>query len=215
MAQQGNSTIVQINNNGTFNQTIVTGLPSVDGMVADPFNGHIFASAPGNSIIYDVNPLAKTAVPFVSVNSDGLSISSDGTILYAATNGHILGFNISTKAQVYDSGFISGGVDGTAVGTGFFAGLLFVNTNGGTVVEVTLGSNPVQTLIATGGSRGDFVSVDPSTNTLLLTQTDSIVRLNGASFNAVPEPASLAIAGSGALTLLGVMGFRRFRTAAA
>jgi hypothetical protein len=213
MAQQGNSDIVQINNNGTLNQTIVTGLPSVDGMIADPFTSHIFASAPGNSTIYDVNPIAKTATPFVSANSDGLSLSPDGSVLYAAvSSGHILGFNTTTKAQVFDSGFIPGGVDGTAVGIGPFSGLLFVNTNSGTVYEVTLTGTPVQTLIASGGSRGDFVTVDPSTNTLLITQTDSIVRLNGASF-AIPEPSGLLMAGTAAMAGLGSWLIRRKRAA--
>ena len=50
-------------------------------------------------------------------------------------NDHIIG------AQVFDSGFIPGGPDGTAIGTsGSIAGELFVNTNGGTVVEVNINS---------------------------------------------------------------------------
>jgi hypothetical protein len=210
MAQQGNSDVVQVNNNGTFNQTIVTGIPGADGMAANPFTGHFFVSAPNNSTIYDVNPIAKTATPFVTgFTTDGLSLSPDGSTLYAAVNnGHILGFNTTTKTQVYDSGSIAGGVDGTAVGTGLFTGLLFVNTNGGTVVEVTLTGTPVQTLIATGGSRGDFVTVDPSTNTLLITQTDSIIRLSGASFT-VPEPASFSLLGIGLVALLGAISYRR------
>jgi hypothetical protein len=36
-----------------------------------------------------------------------------------------------------------------------------------------------QTLLASGGSRGDLVAVDPSDATLLLTQTDRILRLHG------------------------------------
>jgi hypothetical protein len=208
MTQFNAGAVVQVNNNGTFNQTIVTGFSQVNGIVADPFTGHLFIAASGNGIIYDVNPITKTATPFVNVTADGLSLSLDGSILYAAANnGHILGFNTTSKAQVYDSGLIPGGVDGTAVGAGLFSGLIFANTNGGTVYEVTLGSNPMQTLIASGGSRGDFVTVDPSTNTLLITQTDSIVRLNGASF--VPEPASFVLLGTGFLGLLSTLTPRR------
>ena len=214
MTQYLAGSLVQINNNGTLNQTIVTGFSLSDGIIADPFNGHLFVSSSGNGIIYDVDPIAKTKTPFVSLVSDGLSLSPDGGILYAAivggaSNGHILGFNISSKAQVYDSGFIPGGIDGTAAGTGLFAGLIFVNTNSGTVYEVTLGSNPVQTLIASGGSRGDSVTVDPLTNTLLLTQTDSIIRLNGASFVTVPEPASLMSLSLGLAMIAGVAWRRR------
>jgi hypothetical protein len=99
--------------------------------------------------------------------------------------------------QVFDSGAIPGGVDGTAVGTGLFSAFVFANANFGQVYEVNL-STQAQTLIATGGSRGDFVTVDPSTNTLLLTQTDRIIRLTGASFTSVPEPSPVALAGAAA-----------------
>jgi hypothetical protein len=216
MTQYAAGAVVQINNDGTFNQTIVTGFSNVDGIAASPLTGHLFISASGNGIIYDVNPGAKTATPFENVVSDGLSVSPDGTTLYAAIvagalSGHIIGYNIATKAQVYDSGPIPGGIDGTAAGTGSFAGFIFANTNSGTVYEVTLGSNPVATLIASGGSRGDFVSVDPSTNTLLLTQTDSIVRLHGASF-VTPEPSSIALLGTGLAGLVAVVYRQRRRS---
>jgi hypothetical protein len=201
MTAQALGDLVQINNNGTFNQIILTGLSVPVGLIADPFNGHLFVGAAGSSLIYDVDPIAKTKTPFVSnLTADGLSLSPDGTTLYAKdVTGHIFGFNTTTKAQVFDSGFIPGGIDGIAVGTGLFSGLIFANTNGGTVVEVNL-NTLAQTTIATGGSRGDFATVDPSTNTLLLTQTDSIVRLNGASFT-IPEPSSLVLGGL-ALVLL-------------
>ena len=88
------------------------------------------------------------------------------------------------------------------MGTGSFAGLLFVNTNAGQVFEINL-TTLAQTSIATGGSRGDFVTVDPSTNTLLLTQTDRIVRLNGASFTSVPEPGPLVLGAVLGLAALG------------
>ena len=70
----------------------------------------------------------------------------------------------------------AGGPDGIALGKGPVAGNLFVNTNGGTVVEVNL-ATAAKTLIASGGSRGDFVTVDPNNGTLLVTQSDRIMRL--------------------------------------
>ena len=87
--------------------------------------------------------------------------------------------------MVFDSGAISGGVDGIALGKGPVAGNLFVNTNGGTVVEVNL-ATAAQTLIASGGSRGDFVTVDPNNGTLLVTQSDRIMRLVPGVF-AIPQ----------------------------
>jgi hypothetical protein len=164
----------------------------------------------GSGVIWDVDPIAKTKTAFVNENADGLSISPDGKTLYAEVNSHILGFDITSKSQVYDSGAIPGGADGTAVGTGLFTGLIFANTNSGQLFELTLGASPVQTLIATGGSRGDFVTVDPTNNTLLITQTDTLLRLNGASFTT-PEPTSLVMAGTAAITLLGAYGWKRRR----
>jgi len=176
MARPDTGDLIQINNDGTFNQTIVGGFAHHVGIAPDPFTGHLFVSDQFSKI-YDVDPIAKTKTPFVVVPADGLSLSPDGSILYvAAGTGHILGFNTTTKAQVFDSGTISGGVDGIALGKGPVAGNVFVNTNGGTIVEVNLATT-AQTLIASGGSRGDFVTVDPSNGTLLVTQSDRIMRL--------------------------------------
>ena len=164
--------------------------------------------------IYQVDPIAKTAVPFASASVDGLSLSADGSVLYGAgvggaDEGHILGFSTTTGAQVFDSGFIPDDIDGTALGTGALTGDIFANTNGGTVYEVNLATK-AQTLIADGGSRGDFVTVDTNNDTLLLTQTDRILRLtpgNGGGFvggATVPESSDLSLLGLGLPALLGL-----------
>src|SRR6266446_1981540 len=186
MAQNPMSRVVQLNPDGTLNQVIV-GVFCATGLVADPLTGHLFVSSgcSGGGIV-EVDPVAKTATAFNSVLSDGLALSSDGLTLYAAdvsTHQHIFGFDTTTKAQVFDSGVISA-VDGTALGAGSLAGKIFVNTNFGEVWEVDLATS-AQTLIASGGSRGDFVTVDPSDRTLLVTQSDRILRLHppaGGSF---------------------------------
>jgi DNA-binding beta-propeller fold protein YncE len=144
----------------------------------------------------------------------GLAVSADGKTLYVANSfsGNVLGFDINTKAQVFNSGFIAGTPDGMAVGTGVLEGLIFVNNNNGTVLEINPLTNK-RTLIATGGSRGDFVQVDPNNHTLLLTQTDSILRLtapSGSGFgpSPAPEPSTLCLLGLGTLVLL-PCGWRR------
>ena len=189
MAHRSVGNVVQLNPSGTLNRVIVSSSEAT-GMTANPSNGHLFVSDYSNNI-YDIDPIAKTSKVFVSgFPIDGLSLSLDDKTLYGADNsgGHIYGFDTGTGAQVFDSGFIAGGVDGTAAGYGKLAGNLFVNTNGGTLVEVSLATK-VQTLIASGGSRGDFVTVDPSNGTLLLTQTDRILRLTPAgSFGPIPPP---------------------------
>ena len=205
MSQDNQGSVLQLNPNGTFNQTIVSGLGGAQGIVGNPANGHLFV-ANANGRIFDVNPIAKTATALViGFPIDGVSLSSDGKTLYGAdiANGHIYGFNTSTGAGVFDSGFIPGGVDGTAVGYGSLTGNLFVNTNGGTLMEISLANSFLPTAIASGGSRGDFVSVDPNNGTLLLTQSDRILRLSGGNFSPVPEASSVISFG---LMLLGGCG---------
>ena len=95
---------------------------------------------------------------------------------------------------------------------GTLAGNIFANTNGGTVVEVNLATQLPPT-IATGGSRGDFVTVDPN-GTLLLTQTDSIDRLTapiGGSFLTPESASSILMAGMGCLGAARVYARRKVR----
>ena len=203
LAEQGSGAVVEVDANGNFVQTIVTGVPAATGIIADPINGHLFVSTLGNNVIWDVDPIAKTKTAFVFESADGLTIAPDGSVLYAEVGGHILGFNTTTKVQVFDSGPISG-VDGTAIGFGSLAGNIFANTNFGQLVEVNL-TTDVQTVIGTGGSRGDLVSVDPN-GSLLLTQTSTVLRLtpsSGGSFTPIPEPSTLLMLGTGLLGLGG------------
>jgi hypothetical protein len=213
MTRQATGDLVQLNQDGTLNHVIVAGMPAATGLTADPFTGHLFVSTLGNNVIYDVDPTAKTKTPFVKFSADGLSLSPDGSVLYAAGgNGHLIGFNTSTKAKVFDSGFINT-LDGTAAGTGpIFGNLIFANTNNGRLIEINL-TTLVQTVIVKGGSRGDFVSVDPTNDTLLITQTDRILRLNGASFTTTPEPSTIVIAGTVTVIGLGYSWRRRKRAA--
>ncbi len=225
MAQQTRGAVVQLNSNGTWNQDVVTGVSFATGIVANPANDHLLVSTAGSppTWIYDVNPIAKTSTPLFNAALDGLTITPDGKTLYGAGgNSQILGYDLATGNQVFDSGYIPGGVDGAALGTGSLAGNIFVNTHAGTVVELNLATG-LQTLLASGGSRGDFVTVDPNNGSLLLTQMDSIVRLTppaGGGFGGsapsgpagdapgVPEPSTLALFGLGGIALAG---WRRWR----
>jgi hypothetical protein len=214
LAQQGKSSLAQINPDGTLNQTLISGLLShATGIVANPTNGLLYISTANGASgsLYQVNPATGTWGVFKSGDFDGLTITPDGTKLYAASGDHVVGFDLASGNQIFTSGFIAGSPDGIALGMGNLAGNLFVNTNGGTVVEVNL-STQAQTVIASGGSRGDFVTAAPD-GSLLLTQTDSILRLTppaGGSFvvpvgggdPSTPEPSSLALLGLGGFALL-------------
>lgn len=216
-AQQSGNQVAEIDASGNYLQKIVDFGAAVS-LVANPANGHLFSSS-GSSVL-DIDPIAKSFTVFSNTNWDGMAITPDGKILYGANfnTGNIEGYDTATKALVFQSGAISGygTIDGSALGTGVLAGNIFVNTNGGAIIEVNL-TTKVQTVIATGGSRGDFVSVDTNNGTLLLTQSNSVLRLTapaGGGFgdgNAVPEPTTLAIWGLGALGFA-VAGFRRRKT---
>jgi hypothetical protein len=204
----------QINSDGTFNHLIVN-LVGGGGIATNPLNGHLFVSSedPAHLQVLDVDPVAKTVKPFVDTTliPDGLAFSANGSILYVSTlngfsAGRVLGFDTTTKAQVFDSGVISDGPDGLALGVGVLAGKLYDNTNGGRVVEIDL-ATLTQTVIATGGSRGDFVRVDPNNGSLLLVQSDSILRLTAPAAGGfdpggtVPEPSSLVLGCLAIITL--------------
>jgi hypothetical protein len=208
MATHVGNAVIQINQNGTFNQTIVNGTTIARDIVVNPSNNHLFVSSQDG--IWDVDPIAKSKVLVLSGQADGLAIS--GTTLYAARafNGSnfnsIQGFQIGTWTQSFDSGPIAG-VDGIAIGFGSLAGKIYGNTNFGDVWEVSLANPNLQTLIASGGSRGDMVKVDPSNDSLLLTQSDRVVRLiapegGGFASTAVPEPAAVTLMGIGLIAVI-------------
>jgi hypothetical protein len=192
----------------------VTNIGFATGITTNPTNGHLFVSTVGD--IFDVNPTNGATIDYTATHggaghgADGLTFSPDGKTLYTAIFGSGLSaINVSNGAQIFFTPIA--GSDGTALGTGSLDGNIFANTNFGQVIEISLAPPHTQTLIASGGSRGDFVTVDPN-GTLLLTQTDRILRLTaprGGGFGgATPEPASLTLAGLGGLALLGY-GWRR------
>jgi hypothetical protein len=178
MTQQSLGKVVQINDNGNFVKEIVSSLPYAGGMVANPRNGHLLVDD-GFDAIYDVDAQAHTSKPLVQGVSDyGLAITRDGRTVYAAGNSdnHVMGYDTSTGNSTFDSGTIAGVPSGLALGTGRFTGHLYVSTMDGALLDIDLASRS-QTMIATGGQRGDFLTIDPNDDSLLVTQTDRIVRV--------------------------------------
>ena len=213
-AIQFSGQVIQIDGNtGNFVANVAS-IGGATGLVANPVNGHLFVSNVNQ--VFDLNPADGSVTVFANIPFDGMAITPDGKTLYGAASayGQIFGYDTTTGLQVYASSIIPGGIDGSALGTGTLAGNMFVNTNSGTLVELNLTTN-VQTLIASGGSRGDFVEVDPN-GSLLLTQTDSVLRLTaptGGGFSTVPEPSSFALMGLGGIGLA-IGAYRRKRVAA-
>jgi hypothetical protein len=211
MSQQGKGELIEVNQNGTFKQSIVKDMGFATAVVSNKNNGHVYVSTLGVGKVYDVNPVTKTKTLFANVSADGLTMSPDGNTLYALrSDGHVIGYNIATKAETFDSGFIPGDLDGATIGVGALAGKMILNTNDGTLVQLNLATKQQQ-LLAAGGSRGDFVQVDLNNGTLLLTQSDSVLRLSapGGGFIETPLPAGVWIGG---IMGFGVVAYGRKRT---
>jgi hypothetical protein len=197
MGQALPGNVVQLNDDGTIRQTVVSGLGTqAEGLAVNPVTGHLYYAVQLSNLIADIDPVAHTSTVFAAGYFDGLTVSADGSTLYGTryNDSHIIGYDIATRAVVFDSDVLPGTPDGLGWGSGPLAGNLYVNCNNGTVVEL----NPVtgaRTVVASGGSRGDFVTKDPNDGSLLLTQLDLIERLSfppgPATTLAVAAPAKV------------------------
>ncbi len=202
-AQVQGGIFVKFANDGSF--TPVPGLPSLTSFYGmwGASNGHLIAST--NTGLVDIDPVGGSfRVIKLGVFPDGVSVSPDGKTVYVEEFGNIDAYDVATGAPgaSYPGG--GRGPDGTGViSGGLFDGDIVVNNNDGTVglIDSTTG---LQTIIAFGGTRGDFVSPDTNNGTLFLSQTEQIVRLScgpGCAFstvpNNIPEPASIALVALG------------------
>jgi hypothetical protein len=204
--QIGNK-VVEIDADGQYVQDIVTitfptGMAVYPPLAAvGPLTGHIFVTDSSNNI-WNVDPQAKTKVlfkPTVGSAADGLCFSVDGSILFVAcVNDNVVrSFDTATGTPGWVSPVTPGGPDGIATGLGTLTGYIYVNFNNGAVWEFGIPGGPHAgevTQLSSGGSRGDFIAVDPnvysggSFPSLLLTQTDRILRMDppGGGFFGPP-----------------------------
>jgi hypothetical protein len=194
--------------------SVTGGFTPAYGFAGNPATGHLLAFGTGSAGtgIYDIDPLTGANTRIVAGSGfDGLSVSPDGTIVYVENNGNsILGYNISSHAQVF-SAFSTHNPDGTgAIAGGLFNGYVVANNNDGTVSLIDP-TGTIQTIIASGGTRGDFTSPDTNNGTLLLSEYDFSYRLTapGGTFGSVPEPATLTMFGIGIASIAGYGWLRR------
>jgi hypothetical protein len=169
---------------GTFTaipNLAAAGLRNNLGMWGNPVNGPIISDSTQGLV--DIDPVAGTFRLINNVNSiDGVSVSSDGAVIYAENGGTVQSYNLVTGALIhtYSTGHSP---DGTGVISGGpFDGDVIVNDNDGTVGLLDPAKpdgSPTQfVIIGSGGTRGDFVSPDTSNGTLFLSQNEEVARLS-------------------------------------
>ncbi len=214
-----NGQFVQFKSNGTVDHVLTgVGRSTYLGMWGNLTNGHIIATS-GSGLI-DIDPLANgglgSARVIAAVYGDGVSVSPDGKTAFLAQGSGFSTYDIATGQFGYS---VSGmpGADGMGVisSNNALNGHVVVNTNYGEVWMYDP-SNQAKTLLANGGTRGDYVSPDTSNGTLFLAYSDTVMRLScGAgcgigSPSPVPEPESVALV-LGGMGVLGLALQRRQR----
>ncbi len=194
--------------------SVTGGFTPYNGLAGNPATGHLLAQGVGSAGagVYDINPLTGASrLIFASNGIDGVSVSPDGKTVYVENGGNsILGFNIATNALVFSAGS-SHSPDGTgAISGGLYNGYVIANNNDGTV-SLFDPAGATQTIIASGGTRGDFTSPDTNNGTLLLSEYDFSYRLSapGGSFGTVPEPSTLSLFCIGITCMTGYRWIRR------
>ncbi|HEY4957071.1 MAG TPA: PEP-CTERM sorting domain-containing protein [Caldimonas sp.] len=188
------------------------------GLWGNQTNGHLIAGT--NQGLVDINPLtgAFTVVGNPGGNIDGVTVSPDGTVAYIETNSNaIFGYSLispSPSTPVFSRTGLAGGPDGTGIiSGGLFDGYIVVNNNDGTVGLINHVTG-VETVIASGGTRGDLVAPDTNNGTLFLANADQTYRLSCGpncaigSVPTVPEPETYALMMAG-LAAIGWVGRRR------
>ena len=163
-------------------------------VVVDPLNAfHLYVSTDAGIFIVDTSVSPASVAAFGPPgNYDGMEFTRDGSRLYvaAAAGDDIFGFDRTGAQQLLVN--LCCGTDGIAVaqpntvlGNGVnVSNNIFVNMNDGTIQRIDVNNGNQVTTVASGGTRGDFITVGPD-GTLYATQTDDVLKLEPAIFQVL------------------------------
>ncbi|MEA2587090.1 MAG: trimeric autotransporter adhesin [Actinomycetota bacterium] len=170
------------------------------GVIGDPLSNDLYVDT-GNGIWRVQDPDTSPVVTQVVSGGtfDGIAISADGQHIWAAIPsrnvvqefGRPSPINLPMQASVP----VSGGPDGIAIAQGTAPGgvanNVFVNDNNGTIVRIDTNNKNAVSVVASGGSRGDFATVGPD-GCFYVTQTDRVVKLAPCFFQSPTADLSVA-----------------------
>ena len=198
-----------LNGNGTVaNANVFPAVTSGLGMATNPVNGHIITNSNRGSGGH--RPVQCNVRAGLTRRSAATVFPFHPTAPPYVETGCIQAVNIATGAlgTCYAT---DPSPDGTGVVSGGFNGDIIANTNFGEIDLIDPTTNTF-TVIATGGTRGDYTAPDPN-GTLLLDYADTVARLScgpGCSIGVqAPEPVSIAMFGMGVVGLVAVRRRRR------
>lgn len=190
---------------------LITAFPQTPyGIIGDPLSDDLYVATGGG--IYriqspDSSPVVTHVVP--SGVFDGIAMTADGQHIWAANRnvdslqkfGRPSGATAPLQATIH----VGRGVDGIAIAKsdapGGVANNVFVNDNDGTIVRVDTNNGNAISVVASGGTRGDFATVGPD-GCFYVTQTDQVVKLAPCFFQSPTADLSVqktAPAGAGVL----------------
>jgi uncharacterized repeat protein (TIGR01451 family) len=171
------------------------------GLIGDPLTNDLYV-ATGNGIWRiqdpDTSPVTTHVVP-AGAAFDGIAMTADGQHIWAANRNldavQEYGLPNPTTLPLQASVKVGHGVDGIAIAQstapGGVANNVFVNNNDGTIVRIDTNNNNAVSVVASGGSRGDFATVGPD-GCFYVTQTDRVVKLAPCFFQSPTADLSVA-----------------------
>ena len=169
----------------------------VDPASPDPTNPDLFVSRADGIFRVQSPNSAPMVTQFAFGNFDGLCFTTDGSRLYGAEVGtqHVIGFD-RAGTRVFDVDLSNHGPDGIGVAGNHVVGggmdvsnNVFVNSNDGTIERIDVNNGNAVSVVASGGSRGDFATIGPD-GCFYATQSDRIVKLAPCFFAPPPTTTS-------------------------